>query len=351
MLKKILLISVGLVAAVVLAKQLFFTESTKPIDRAWAVIDGVNFVGMSVSDLDASTKLYQEAADLKPVGDDVHAELAVALGVDPITEIKSRMMRSVNSQMLFMQIDTEGNRARAAVPVNGPGIGHVCYQVNSETRAYQTFLEQGATTIGNPEMVQLNPKNPVQYAYAKDRDGVIFEVEHVDVAALKLPEPPKNEYRIRQVALSTPDMDRIVKFYSILLEEPNPRRLGRFFGFSGEKIDQVSGLENSKLKMSWFQVRNLELEIVQYVSHPTKVPSEPRALSALGYNMIVFDVKDLTKARALFERAGGKIIREPSPMMGGEILFGRDPDGNLIGLQKTDANRLVSSKNFSDNGI
>jgi catechol 2,3-dioxygenase-like lactoylglutathione lyase family enzyme len=237
------------------------------------------------------------------------------------------------------------------VPVNGLGIAHVCYQANDKTRAYQKFLDSGSSTIGNPDMVRLNPKSPVEYAYVRDNDGIMLEIEHVDVSKLQLPEPPKNNYRIRHVSLATSDMNRIVKFYSVLLEEPNPRRAGKYFGLSSDKLDQVSGLPKSKIKMSWFQVRNLELEIIEYLSHPPEVPAEPRPLNALGYNMIVFDVKDIDKARTLFELAGGKIVGDIEPILGGNIIFGRDPDGNLIGLQKVAATSVVSSKNFSDNGI
>jgi len=350
-----LLIAVSTVIIAIVVKQVFFpTVSTKPLDRAWAVIDGVNFVGMTVSDIESSAALYSSAADLSAVASDgIGNELSIALKIDDSINIKSRLMRSVNTQLLFMQFNSEQGDAlqQSPVPVNGPGIAHVCYQVNAVTGSYQKFLKGGASTMGNPEMVKLNPKNPVSYAYAKDPDGIMFEVEHVDVAALNLPEPPKNDYRIRHVSISTTDMDRIVKFYSVLLEEPNPRRAGRFFGFSNEKIDMVSGLDESKIKMSWFQVRNLEFEIIEYVSHPTEVPAEPRPLDALGYNMIVFDVKDINKARSLFEKAGGKIVSDIVPMLGGNIVFGRDPDGNLIGLQKVVSTSVVSSKNFSGNGI
>ncbi len=348
------------VCALILAisvKQLFFAGvSTKPLDREWAVIDGVNFVGMTVSDLEASTAMYAAAANLADAADDQTANqnaLPQNLLIGEAITTASRLMKSVNAQLLFMQFPPNGDATpqQSPVAVNGPGIAHVCYQANEKTRAYEKFLEAGSSTIGDPSMVQLNPKNPVKYAYAKDPDGIMFEVEHVDVEALDLAEPPKNDYRIRHVSLSTPDMDRIVKFYSILLEEPKPRRAGRIFGFSSKKIDQVSGLDESKIKMTWFQVRNLELEIIQYLSHPTEIPQEPRPVNALGYNMIVFDVKDLEKARSLFEKAGGEIISDVAPAIGGNVVFGRDPDGNLIGLQKVSSTNVISSKNFSGNGI
>ena len=127
--------------------------------------------------------------------------------------------------------------------------------------------------------------------------------------------------------------------------------MGRFFGISGEKVDAVSGLPDSTLKMAWFQTRNLELEIVQYTSHPTARPKAPRPLNAPGYNMIVFDVGDLGQAKTALVRAGGTVVAEAQPMDGGEILFGRDPDGNLLGFQRVATTAPVSSQNFKNNGI
>jgi predicted enzyme related to lactoylglutathione lyase len=201
-------------------------------------------------------------------------------------------------------------------------------------------------------MIQLNPKNPVEYAYVKDKDGAIVEVEHVDIAALNLPEPPKNQYRIRHFAIATPDIDRLVDFYSLFLEEKEPRRFGWWFwGISGEKVDKVSGLEDTELRMAWFQIRNMELEIAEYLSHPPIEPETPRPIDAPGYNMVVFDVSDLDAARDLFVKAGGTIVSDIESMDGGQIIFGRDPDGNLLGLQKVSNEAVVSSQNFKDNGI
>jgi len=199
-------------------------------------------------------------------------------------------------------------------------------------------------------MVQLNASNPVEYAYIRDPDEIMVEVEHVDIAALGLPVPPSHTHRIRHVSLGTPNMGRAVKFYSKLLEEPKPRRAGRLFSFGNETVDRVSGLPGTKLKMSWFQLRNLELEIIQYTSHPTDTPDVPRPIDALGYNMIVFDVSDIEAAREKLISAGGTVESDVAPMDGGQILFGRDPDGNLLGFQTVPDDALVSSQNFENDG-
>lgn len=319
-----------------------------------SIITGVNYVGASVSDLEKTAGLYSGAMDLQPVDQSEISDSPIFNELVGRADVsaQTQMMRSVNAQVRFMQFANPSAEARATkhIDVQGPGIAHVCYQVDEKTQAYQKFLTGGAKHIGAEEMVHLNPKNPVYYAYARDFDGLIAEIEHVDIAKLELPTPPKHQYRVRHVSLATPDIDRLVDFYTVFLNQPGPRRVGRLISVSGEKVDQVSGLPGSELEMAWFQIRNLELEMFQYHSHPTEDLKDPRPVDALGYNMIVFDVSDMDAARKRFVDAGGKIESEPAPMDGGQIMFGRDPDGNLLGLQAVAKGNVFSSQNFKDNG-
>ncbi|MEM7360854.1 MAG: VOC family protein [Pseudomonadota bacterium] len=319
------------------------------------IIRGIHYVGLTVSDLDQASKLLSDSFDLAAVENEAinNSTVIDTLAGRSGVSINSRLMRSVNGQLRLMQFADPSEAAGQTLrtEVYGPGFSHACFQVNHETQAYQNFLAGGGTHVGSEDMVQLNPRNPVYYAYARNQDETMFEIEHVDVAKLDLPEPPKNKYRFRHIALASPDIDRLVKFYSVLLEYENPRRLGRLFAMSGEKFDDVSGLSDAALKMAFFDVRNMELEIAQITSHPTDSPTSPRPLDALGYNMIVFDVTDLAAAKEKLLAAGGSVITEPTAMDGGQIFFGRDIDSNLLGFQVLEAGSPLSAQNFADNGI
>lgn len=313
------------------------------------VIRGVNYIGVSVSDIERAVEYYSGATDLQLVeegrlqGQAVFDQIAGREGV----AAETKLLRGVNAQLQFMEFEDPSAEALASphIEVKGPGIAHVCFQVNGTTSTYQRFLAAGAMPIGEPEMVPLNPRNPVEYAYARDADGIIAEVEHIDFS--KLSTSRDHDYRIRHVSLATPDMERMVNFYSVLMEEPEPRRAR---GLSGENFDKVSGYTDSEIEMSWFQVRNLELEIIRIASHPAEDLTKPRPLDAYGYNMIMFDVLSIEAARAKLIEAGGAVIGTPSKLDGGEVIFGRDPDGNLLGFQAIDAAATVSSQNFADNG-
>lgn len=319
------------------------------------IVKGIHYVGISVADLEQSSQLYEESFGLTSVrSSELSNEPAIeALAGRKGVVAKTRLLRSSNGQLRLMAfqggVDGVANVSRQEV--KGPGFAHVCLQVNQKTEAYDKFLAGGAEPIGAKEMVQLNPRNPVYYAYARDPNDTIFEVEHVDVEALELDTPPKNDYRMRHIALASPDIDRSVDFYSVLLEQDRPRRLGRLFAMEGEKFDDVSGLPDTKLKMAFFQLRNMELEIAQYLSHATKAPATPRPLEAMGYNMIVFEVTDLKAAKALLLKAGGTVVIESSPMDEGVLMFGRDVDNNLLGFQVLPENSELSAAQFTNNGI
>lgn len=320
-----------------------------------AIVRGVNYVAVTVSDLDKSTQLFADTVNLEAIDESDLSEIPAAnelLGREEFNA-NTRLMRSSNAQLRFIQF--EGVPATTAryprIEVNGPGIAHVAFQVNKDTQAYGRFLEAGGKPVnGTSEMTELNPANPVTYAYARDANDTMYEFEHVDIARLNRAKPPKHNYRIRHVALATPNFTRAVNFYSVLLEQDKPRRLGRIINLQGDGFDSVSGFKDAKLKMAFFQVRNMELEIAQYISHPTKLPEQLRPLDAPGFSMIVFDVKDLAAARSKLVAAGGTIVSEAQPMDGGEIMLGRDLDGNLLGFQNVGEESVFSSQNFDDNG-
>jgi len=318
------------------------------------VFVGVNYVGVSVADAEASAALYQSAFDAEIIADEALAldQWPAGLALPGATEARSILVRSSNAQLRLMSFadGPTGADAGTAVPVPGPGIAHVCFQAVQETNAYAKALAAGATPIGAEDLVALSSRNPVKYGYITDGEGIITEVEEVDISQLDLPEPPKNQYRMRHFAFATPDLEAMVSFYSSLLGGQEPRRIGSWFTISGENVDKVSGLENTELEMAWFQLRNLEIEIAQLYSHPTERPDAPRPLQAPGYNVIMFDVSDLEQARQRLIDAGGTVVGESSSLDGVQTVFGRDPDGNLLGLQKLPSDSIYSAQNFAGNG-
>jgi len=337
-------------------------SSGEPGRAADAVIRGVHYVGVSVSNIEQTEIFYRDVANLKSVmkGEFHQHPVVDSLAQRDGVKVATKLVKSSNAQLRLMEFEDQSEAAKNAktVQVFGPGIAHVCFQVNQNTETYQKFLKAGGEAIGDLEMVT-NPATHVSYAYGWDLDDTIVEIEHVNVEALELDVPPKNDYRIRHVSLATPDMERAANFYSILLQEEHPRSTNPWFPVSGEFADKVTGEAGSKLNFTWFQVRNLELEIIEYASHKTQVDAKPRPLDAHGYNMIVFDVTDMQAARERLIAAGGTIVFDVATnedsqdqlMDGEEIMFARDLDGNLLGFQTLADSSALSSQNFADNGL
>ena len=320
------------------------------------LIVGVHYVGVAVPDVEAAAKYYESAFDVERLGEDdlAYEGIPTSLAPQGAEGVRSLLLRSANAQLRLMSFEGEAYSApsgQTAVPVEGPGIMHVCFQAIEEVEAYARVIAAGASPIGNPEPVTLNPRNPVKYGYVTDPNGIITEIEEVDISQLDLPEPPKNNIRMRHVAFATPDLERMATFWSAFLGGQEPRRIGNWFSISGENIDAVSGIPGSEIEMAWFQLRNLEIEIAQYHSLKTELPAAPRPLDAPGYNMVVFDVTDLDAARQRLLDAGGTMLDGDGSLDGATIIFGRDPDGNLIGLQSLPQSSIYSAKNFADQGI
>jgi len=343
----ITLLSLGAIA-------LYYRMTIPPTRVENPVITGVNYVGVTVSNIEQSSKLYHDSANLKLIQQKTISNNPVinTLVDRTNTQIQTRLMRSSNAQLRLMQFESPSKVAQNAefIDANGPGIAHVCFQVNQKTQTYEKFLTGGATHIGARDMIQINPKNPVSYAYVRDHDNIMVEIEHVDIAALYLPSPPKNDYRIRHVSLATTDMERAIKFYSTLLETKNPRRVGSLLKLKGENVDKISGFKHGELEMAWFQIRNLELEIIQYTNPVPKTNTSQRPMDATGYNMIVFNVTNLALAKEKLLAAGGTIELENKTMEGAQVLLGRDLDGNLLGFQALSKDSPYSAKHFKDDG-
>lgn len=315
-----------------------------------AIVGGVNYVGVTVTDLDASTQYYSDVMAMEVV-DTAPATFADELTNGAITGAQTRMLRSVNAQIRLFEFEgADQNTPAPPAALQGPGIAHICFQVAQSVNMYKRALERGARPIGDADLVQLISRNPVYYGYAKDRDGIVFEIEEIDKDKIPEDRRPLNDYRIRHVSLATADLDQLVSFYSALLDIESPRQVGGADGISGERFDKVSGLAGSSIRMAWFQIRNLELEIFQYVSHPPEPAASPRMLNDLGYNFIVFDTVDLDRAREKIVVAGGAIIDGPETLDGHLAIFARDPDGNILAFQVTKPTDVFSSQNFSGNG-
>ncbi len=307
------------------------------------VVRGVSYVGVSVSDLTRSSEFYSSSANLVEVDRTRFMSNAAINRIAGRSNVvaETRLLRGGNAQIRLMQFKNPSAAARmsAPMPVQGPGITHICHQSPASKPLYPRFIAAGGKPVGrgSGEPIRLVPEVPVRYAYARDADGVMFENEIMEI------DPPPFDHRIGHVAIATTDIERTVRFYNTLLGRlPRERR----FNLARPTLDQAANLDNVKVSVAWYTIGNLELEVWQYLNPAPTPLDKPRPIDAPGYNMIVLDVSDLAAASAQLAAAGAVIEGKPVAMDGGHMAFGRDPDGNLIGLLASPPGSAFSSANF-----
>lgn len=304
------------------------------------VVRGISYTGISVSNIDRSAAYFIGGGLLEVERSDLQGGVLNAIAGKKVSA-KTRTLRSSSGQVRLMQFDQPAATARSAgiVPVQGPGITHVCFQSPDSKPIFPRFVAVGARPLSRTgDLVQLRPDVPVRYAYLRDSDGVMIEIEQLLLDNLPF------EHRMRHVAIASLDIDRAVAFYaSVLGKAPRERRSN----LVNKTLDITANVDDLKLDVAWFQVGNLELEIWEYLNPAPKPSAEPRPLEALGHNMIVFDVTDPAAALQRLQDAGGARVSAPSRMDGGEIAFGRDPDGNLLGFFRPGSD----SSAFSTRGL
>ena len=282
---------------------------------------GIHHIGMSVSDLKASVDFYSHALGIS-------AEHLIATQQDNGVSAygassNSALMTFPNGYLKLSEYDQSDLPSTAVVPVKGPGITHVCYQSPTQENIYQRLMDSGATPVSRgKEPVHLLGQG-VYYAYARDRDGIMYETEHLDRS------PFEGPIWFSHVALVSPNLDRLVEFYGLLLNAEPSRRTNRA---SGPTFDEVADYDDVMIRAAWFDVGNMILEMWQFVNPVTPEPKQPPAFEALGYNKVAFEVSDLEKEVERLSEQGIEFLAPLGSSEDGLETSLRDPDGNLVSL-------------------
>jgi catechol 2,3-dioxygenase-like lactoylglutathione lyase family enzyme len=277
---------------------------------------------MSVTDLKASVEFYSQALGvrLQNTPDTMQAEDG-SLGLS--TSSNSAVLAFPNGYLKLSEYDRSDFSPPPVLPVKGPGITHVCYQSPTSEDIYQRLINGGATTVSRGEQPVHLLGQGVYYAYARDHDGIMYETEHLDHA------PFEGPIWLSHAALVSPDLDRLVEFYSLLLDAKPNRRTDRA---SGPRFDEVAGYDNVMIRAAWFDIGNMILEMWQFVNPVTPEPQRPSAIEDVGYNKVAFEVSDLQKEYERLTALGVRFLSSPATSVDGWEACLRDPDGNLISL-------------------
>ena len=135
---------------------------------------------------------------------------------------------------------------------------------------------------------------------------------------------------IDHTALSVPDMDKALDFYSGVLGFEVEMNAGWPSG--AKPLDQLVGLEDSASKVAMLRLGTTRLEIFEY-QNPVGKPQDPdRPVCDHGIIHLCLAVSDIAAEHARLAEAGVRFNSDPIDMGREVCAYGRDPFGNVLEL-------------------
>ena len=287
---------------------------------------GVRYVMSSVSDIDRTIDFYQQSVRYEVVkryhvdsGQYAPSLLSTAAGPAEVALIKTPTV-----YLKLIDFDLTSDTPGDAGSIIGPGYTHICFQSHVDDSAYVKFQTAGLQMITRGD----GPADRgygTAYAYGTDPDGTMIEME--------VQERPRRGERdwIGHVANATPDLERMLAFYELLLGYPAHNRAEIAGSTWADSVGDIDGLV---MKGGWSVVPNLGLEFWQFDAPQTPERARPATLDQIGYAYIAFEVSNLDAEISRLTQNGVQFSGEPITDDGWRVVFGYDPDGTLFSLQQ-----------------
>lgn len=141
--------------------------------------------------------------------------------------------------------------------------------------------------------------------------------------------------RLAHVSLTARDADRLAQFYRDafgLVDRRPPKQL------FGEYVARGSGLPNANIRSIWLCFPDFPRPFLEILGYTPPEPVNPRAVNAPGWGHIALAVGDLRATLDGVLRLGGRLQGEITTLGGPdrafEVVYLRDPEGNVIELEQ-----------------
>lgn len=133
---------------------------------------------------------------------------------------------------------------------------------------------------------------------------------------------------LHHVAISTPDLEAAIAFYSEVLGFKVVQRSAWNRDFP--QADQAIGLPETAAKMAMLEASNAFVELWEYENPP---PEDRTARPCdLGYPHMALQVSDIEAEYARLSAGGMTFVGEVVDFGSSSAIYGRDPFGNVIEL-------------------
>ena len=136
-------------------------------------------------------------------------------------------------------------------------------------------------------------------------------------------------HRVQHTAISTGDLDRAVTFWAHLGFD----EVRRWDWSAGRAdIDGFVGLADSAARAALLEGHGSGIELFEFLVPPPP-GGEDRPVHRLGYTHLCLAVSGLDDEMARLRGVGMTFISEPvTDPTGRRMVYGRDPDGNVVEL-------------------
>lgn len=138
---------------------------------------------------------------------------------------------------------------------------------------------------------------------------------------------------LSHVAISTSDLDRAVEFWC---EAVGFTEVRRWSWDRLDVVDRLTDLEGSAARAVLLRGYGTGIEIFEFCSPPQRTDdSSTRPVSDHGYTHVCLEVDDIEDEMSRLGDAGMRFWADAATdPAGSRIVYGRDPDGNVIELHQ-----------------
>ncbi len=285
----------------------------------------LHHVGLSVQDLDRALAQWTGLTGFPPgARRTFDRDVCEAAGLGPMS-IDAVHLAGGTAPVELVSVHSGGTLQPALPTVATAGITHACVQAPRATGRFERLLDAGLRPQSAAPV--LLPTG-IHYAYARDDEDNVVELEQLgpewlDRAPATVREQPM---WLGHVGICTADIDRATDFWGRALDQEPLARAA--FG-PMPALDEITGLTGVRTNWtSWLRTGVFGLELWQYDEPRTTAQRGPRSPASLGWHHVALACTDLAAERDRLVGLGASF-----PAAGdAPVLFGHDPDGNLIEL-------------------